>query len=171
MSQIFLRELSESDITDDYLFWFRDDDVTKFLEVDGKSLTKEKVVNYIREGKSTGTYFMYAICLSESKQHIGNLKIGPINKKHNISDLVTVIWNKKYWGKGFATEAIRMGIRLAFEKYGIRKLSASIHSDNIGSIKSYTEAGFFIEGKLKNHYYVDGKYCDLIMVSCFNLAL
>lgn len=168
MERVFLRSLETTDINENYLSWFKDEEVTKFLEVDGKSLTKEEVIRYINEGKNSKSYFMYAICIKENNKHIGNLKIGPINYKHGISDFITVIGDRAQWGKGLASEAIRLGIKLAFEKFNIRKLSAGVYSDNVGSIKAYTNAGFIIEGTLKDHYVFKGKYQDRVMVSCFN---
>ena len=111
---------------------------------------------------------MYAVCLIENDQHIGNLKVGPIDNKQKISDLVTVIWNKAYWGKGLASEAIKLGNKLAFEKHNIRKLNGGMYSDNVGSIKAYTRAGWIIEGTLQNHYMHNGKLQDRVIVSCFN---
>jgi len=168
MSKIFLREINENDINQDYLNGFDDNSVTEFLEVEGKSLTKEAVLKYIARGIETKSYYLYAICLKSNNKHIGNVKIGPINKKHSTSDLVTVIWDSQQWGKGLATEAIKEGNRLAFNEYNIRKLSGGIYEKNIGSIKAYVKAGWIIEGKLQNHYLIDGKLQDRIVVSCFN---
>jgi len=168
MAKVFLRSLEEGDVNENYLSWFKDKEVTKFLRVDGDSLTLETVRDYIKHGSDTKSYFMYAICLKENNKHIGNLKIGPIDYKHAYSDLVTVIGDRTQWGKGLATEAVQLGIKLAFEKYNIRKLSAGIISGNIGSIKAYTNAGFRIEGTLKDQYVVNNEYQDRVMVGCFN---
>jgi RimJ/RimL family protein N-acetyltransferase len=168
VDRIFLRPLVKDDITDNYISWFNDKTVTQFLEVRGESLTKQTIIDYIENGRKTQLYYMYAICLAENNKHIGNLKIGPIDYKHNISDLITVIGDRKYWGKGLATEAIRQGIKLSFEKYNIRKLCAGIYSENIASIKSYTKAGFLIEAVLKNHFILNGKYQDKVIISYFN---
>lgn len=166
---LFLRELKDSDVCEEYLSWFRDDEVTRFLEVDGKALTVESVKEYIRSGRDSRRYFMYAICLTEGK-HIGNLKVGPIDWKHSLSDLVVVIGDRSQWGKGYATEAIKLGNRLAFENYNLRKLSGGMYASNVGSIKAYTNAGWIIEGRLFNHYVVEGKLEDRVVVSCFNPA-
>jgi [ribosomal protein S5]-alanine N-acetyltransferase len=168
MKRVYLRELMESDINEDYLKGFSDDDVLNFLEVDGKNLTKDAVVEYIREGRENKSYYMYAVCLLDSDKHIGNLKIGPINWKHMFSDLVTVIWDKQYWGKGLATDAIKEGNKLAFDKYNIRKLTGGMYANNMGSIKAYTKSGWIIEGKLQNHFIENGKFVDYVLVSCFN---
>jgi ribosomal-protein-alanine N-acetyltransferase len=168
MSRVYLRPLEPEDINENYLNGFRDDNVVEFLEVNGKTLTKAAVIEYIKKGIDSLTYFMYAVCLKENNEHIGNLKIGPIDRKHALSDLVTVIWNKNYWGKGLATDAIKEGNKNAFNDHNIRKLSGGIYESNIGSIKAYTKAGWIIEGKLQNHYIVDGKLECRVIVSCFN---
>jgi RimJ/RimL family protein N-acetyltransferase len=136
--------------------------------VDGKSLTIQAVIDYIKSGRDSNKYFMYAICLKGSAKHIGNLKVGPIDCKHSVSDLVTVIGDRSEWGKGYATEAIKLGNKLAFEHHNIRKLSGGMYASNGGSIKAYTNAGWIVEGRLFNHYIVDGKYEDRVIVSCFN---
>ena len=165
-TNIYLRELLESEITETYLSWFKDDKVTEFL--DAKNLTRQNVIDYIKAGKSSKLYFMYAICDKDNDKHIGNVKIGPINYEHMTSDLVTFVGDTNYWGKGIATRAIKLGNILAFERFNIRKLTGGINSDNVGSIKCYTKAGWIIEGTLQNHYIVNGKYQDRVCVSCFN---
>lgn len=164
--RIMLRELRPEDVNDTYLSWFQDSTVTEFL--DSRRITKDDAINYMLLGRETRTYFMYAILAKDSGLHIGNLKIGPIQEMHGISDLVTVIGNREYWGKGLATEAIRLGSQVAFDVYGIRKLSGGIADGNIGSVKAYTKAGWVIEARLKGHHLINGEPRDRIVVSCFN---
>jgi len=164
--RICLRDLVENDVTDRYLSWFRDSEVTEFLEA--RNLTRKDVIDYIRAGKETATYYMFAICLNESGLHVGNLKVGPINQKHMLSDLVTVIGDKNYWGRGLGEEAIALGNKVAFLQYNIRKLCGGMYSDNIRSIKAYTKAGWVIEAVLQGHYLLDNKVMDRVCVACFN---
>lgn len=164
--RIHLRELNHKDVTDRYLSWFNDDDVTRFLEV--RNLKRQEVIEYMDYGRNTGSYFMHAICANENSLHIGNLKIGPISQKHGLSDMVTVIGDKRFWGKGIATESIKLGMKIAFNIYKIRKLSASMYSDNIGSIKAYINAGWLEEARLKAHCRIKGKIVDCVYVACFN---
>lgn len=166
--RIYLRTLEHADVTQRYLDWFRNDSITSFLEVAGKSLTTEMVCAYMDKGKNDGTYFMQAICLTDGDLHIGNLKIGPIIQKHMISDLVCVIGDVEYWGKGLATEAIALGNEIAFEKYNVRKLHGQIYANNVGSIKAYCRAGWIVEGVVRGRYLVDNEAMDQVMVSCNN---
>jgi [ribosomal protein S5]-alanine N-acetyltransferase len=163
---IFLRPLVEDDITDRYLSWFQDDVATLYLEA--RNLSKSDVLEYLHWGLKTRQRYLYAICVAETGLHIGNLKIGDINWNISLSDLVTVIGDTNYWGKGLATTAISLGSKLAFDHYDIHKLSGGIYSDNVGSIKAYTRAGWVIEAVLHRHMHTPAGDNDRVVVSCFN---
>ena len=169
-NDIYIRLLSKSDITERYLSWFKDDLVTKFL--DARNLSKEEVLNYIQNGHDTGSYYIYAICLMCNDLHIGNIKIGPIKRKDGISDLVTVVGDNSYWGKGVARCAIMHAIDIGFNQGRIRKFIASINSLNTSSVKAYHEGGFIIDAIIKDYFYnkIDNKILlsDKIFVGCQN---
>lgn len=163
---VFLRELQPDDVDDRYLEWFREDAVTSFLVA--KNLTRQLVVDYINEGRDTGLWYMYAICDEANGLHIGNLKVGNIDPAHRVSDLVTVIGDRDYWGKGVATQAVRQGTALAFDTYDLRKVSGSIAEKNVGSLNAYTRGGWVVEGTLRGAFLFGGEVQDKILVSCFN---
>jgi len=165
-ARLFLRPLLESDINERYAAWFADPSVTQFLE--SRNFSTEESKAYLRAGHETGRYFMYAVCLKQTGVHVGNVKIGPINRTHQIADLVTVIGDRSCWGQGLAAEAIALGSRVAFEMFGLRKLHGAILAANTGSLKAYTRGGWTVEGRLRDHYLVDGAPMDVILVSCFN---
>lgn len=164
--RVYLRQLTPRDINETYLSWFRDPDVTHFL--DARNLTYDDVASYMVEGRESGLHVMYGIIAKDTDKHIGNVKIGPINWKHGTAGLVTFIGEKNYWGKGIAREAIKIGIRLAFDLHGLRKLSDGVAEGNIGSEKAYCAAGFIVEGRMTGHHLINGEARDRIVISCFN---
>ncbi|WP_217621151.1 GNAT family N-acetyltransferase [Pseudosulfitobacter pseudonitzschiae] len=153
-------------MTDIYIEWFRDSVVTEFLN--SRNLNQADVTSYIVEGAEKKIHYMYGIFDDETDRHIGNIKVGPIQWDNLVSDLVCVIGDRNYWGKGLAKEAIRLGNRVAFDVHGMRKVSGGIASGNIGSIKAYTGADWVIEATMSGHHLIDGKPQDRIVVSCFN---
>lgn len=166
--RVLLRPMTEDDVTEEYISWFQDTVVTEYL--DSRGITVADAREYLRSGRESRSYFMYAVIDKDSGLHIGNVKLGPISWMHGTSDLVTVIGRREFWGKGLATEAISLGNRIAFEEYGIRKLSGGIADGNIGSVKAYTKAGWVVEARLAGHHLIDGEPRDRIVVSCFNPA-
>ena len=164
---IVLRPIKKSDITERYLSWFSDKTVNKFLEIN--NLTKNEVLNYIKTGINNKSYFMFAVCIEDTGLHIGNIKIGPIKHKYYVTDLVTVIGDKDYWGKGIASCAIKKAIEIAFDTFGLRKVSASIDSLNIGSLKSYVNAGMKVQANIPNYFMHNNNiFSDKIFVGCDN---
>lgn len=165
-NDIVLRLIKESDITERYLSWFSDKAVIQFLEVN--NLKKEEVLDYIKLGIKNKTYFMFAVCIADNGLHIGNIKIGPIKHKYFVTDLVTVIGDKNYWGKGIASCAIKKAIDIAFNIGGLRKISASIDSLNVGSLKSYMNAGMQVQANIPNYFMHNNTLSDKIFVGCDN---
>jgi len=171
-ARIALRPLKESDFTKRYLAWFRDPEVTRFLEA--RNISRADAAAHLRAGEDGKRWALYAICLRADGRHIGNLKIGPIDWRHRVSDLVTVIGERDAWGQGHARAAIRAGIAIAFDELNLRKLSASIDSRNLGSIRAYEAAGFTVEAALKDQFMDDSAgapvFSNKVYVGCFNRA-
>lgn len=166
--RIFIKEISTIDISDEVMKWFDDEDLMKYYTNSGNKITKEGLLESIKRGKENKDNFTYGVYDSETSQIIGTVKIGPINKKQKISDLVTLIGNKDFLGKGLAPEIISLANKIAFEEHDIRKLYGGMYMSNIPSIKAYTRGGWLIEGKLNGFYWNEGKNEDRLLVTCLN---
>jgi [ribosomal protein S5]-alanine N-acetyltransferase len=164
--RLTLRYLTPADITPSYLSWFQDEEVIRFLEV--RDLNRQRAIDHLEAGAQEHEYRVYAICWTATGEHVGNIKLGSINWFHGYSDLVTVIGDRSAWGKGVAREAIAASIRLAFGPLDLRKVSASIYSNNVRSIRAYTEGGCVVEAHLRGQLLSDGKPVDRVMIGCFN---
>ena|SRR2546428_13197945 len=166
--RIYLKEIDLADINDRVMAWFSDDELMKFYSNSQNKITKENLINSIKQGKENKNVFTFGIYDLNSNKLIGTMKLGPINHAQKISDMVALIGDRDFLGKGLAVEAIKAGNQLAFEEFDIRKLFGGMYESNIASIKAYTRAGWIIEGRLKGHYLVNGKNQDRILVGCFN---
>ena len=167
--RLLLRELREDDIDDRYVGWFgQDDGHLTYYSSSGRTFQRETILRELREARNSQRTFFYAVVDTASGLVIGNVKIGPIEPIHRTSDLVVLIGDRAFLGKGLAKEAIEIGNEIAFDKHDIRKLFGGMFADHIASIKAYLAAGWVIEGTLKGHYLVDGKPMDRVLVACFN---
>lgn len=166
--RLYLRKITPKDINDEVMKWFNDIELMKYYTNSSNKITKEILLKSIEEGTTNNTVITYGIFLNESEQLIGTIKLGPINHIHKTSDLVALIGDRNFLGKGLAVDAIKLGNQLAFEGFDIRKLYGGMYISNVPSIKAYTRAGWLIEGRLKGFYFVGGKNEDRILVGCFN---
>lgn len=166
--QLYIAKIKVSEITDRVMDWFNDDQLMKYYTNSKRQITKESLLDAIEDGEKKGNQFTFGIYHREDDMLIGTLKLGPINFNHKTSDLVVLIGDRNYLGKGLAPKAIALGNELAFGHFDIRKLYGGMYESNIPSIKSYLRAGWLVEARLKGQYVVDGKTEDRIEVGCFN---
>jgi ribosomal-protein-alanine N-acetyltransferase len=166
--RLHLVKFSENLLDERIMSWFQDANLMKYYTNSKTEISKDILLEYINRGIVNKDNFTYFIVHTDTDNIIGTIKVGPINKIHNSSDLVTLIGDSRRYGKGIGTEAIALGIKLAFEKYDIRKLFGGMYASNIASIKAYTRAGWIVEGILTGHYLNNGNNEDRILVGCFN---
>ena len=60
------------------------------------------------------------------------------------------IWYKihsSYWGKGYATEAVKAVLRFGFETLKLHRIEAGCAIANVGSIKVLEKSGMALEGR------------------------
>lgn len=165
--QVFLRRLTEEDATQEYVDWMNDPEINQYLESRFNKQTIESTRAFIRSVTNDNNYQL-GIFLNESEKHIGNIKIGSINHYHKYADIGFLIGDKSYWGKGIATEAIKLATEFAFNTLKLHKLWGGAYSPNIGSIKAFLKNAYQQEGIKKNQYLCQGKYVDDILFGKVN---
>jgi ribosomal-protein-alanine N-acetyltransferase len=162
--RIHLRPVALTDVNERYHRWMNDSDVTRFLEVRFSPQSMDDVRQYVEKISSKKDEPFFAICLNETGEHIGNIKLGPINQHHRNADVSLVIGEKNHWGKGYAAEAIGLVTRYAFEKLGLNKLKAGCYGENEGSARAFEKNGWQREGLQRGHVLCDGKETDVILL-------
>lgn len=72
----------------------------------------------------------------------------------------------KYWGKGIATEAVKLVANTIFSEWPhLERLQARVLVENVGSQRVLEKAGFQREGILRKYMTLKGKIRDLMMFS------
>jgi RimJ/RimL family protein N-acetyltransferase len=156
--QIELRPLTEDDASDVYVRWLNDPEVNKFLET--RSVTVEELRSYIREKNASSKALFLGIFWKENGQHIGNVKLEPIDWKARTAVLGILIGEKAYWGRGVGTEAIRLVEEHTFNELGLRELTLGVISTHVSAICLYEKCGFVICGIEKDAVDHDGQLFD-----------
>lgn len=160
LDDINLKILQTSDLSEEYLSWFEDKNVTAFSENQYRKFTRKSQIQYIQRLKKDLNYHLYGIFYQQ--KHIGNIVLGPINKIHQRAEITYMIGDKNFWGVGVGTYVISLMIQIVKTNFKLKKLYASCASENIGSKKVLLKNNFKIEGRRKKHNLYNGKWHDMI---------
>jgi RimJ/RimL family protein N-acetyltransferase len=113
--------------------------------------------------------YFWAIKDKLDDQHIGNIKIDPINFKHGWGEYGILIGDQSYWGKGVGFEVSNAVIDFCFEgNLKLRKINLGVRAENIAAITLYNKLGFEIEGIYKKHSVTTSGFDDVLRMAIFN---
>lgn len=165
--RIYLRILNVDDDLTSYLKWMNNSEVVQFMESRGKLYGLKDLKEYIQSVSNERNYF-FGIFLKNGDHHIGNIKLGNIHPYQKRANIGVLIGEKSFWGKGFASEAIEAVTVFAFQKLNLKKVTAGMYANNIGSYKAFLKSGFKECGRLEEHNFFEGGFVDGIIVEKIN---
>ena len=152
---IYLDPFRVDDITEEYINWLNDPEVNHFLDVRFVHQTRETVIAYVNSYYRDTEKYIWAIKLLSDRTIIGTITLALINRFYNSGGIGIMIGNKKYWGKGAASEALNLVMEYAFDSLGLHRLFAHNVTLNLQSNFLLRKAGFFHEGTARQAYRLD----------------
>lgn len=147
-------------MSDRYCEWLNDPDVNRHLETRFEAQTRERVLAYVAEQSASPVAVLLGIMRKADDLHLGNLRIGAIDRHHQTATIALVIGEKTAWGRGYGTEAIRLATGYAIDALGLRKLNARCYATNVGSIRAFERAGWEHEGRQVAQFISEGTAID-----------
>jgi len=148
--RVYLRILTEADVTEKYCSWINDPDINKYLAV--RRTTFEEQRKYVREKYNSDNCLFFGIFLLNSNTHIGNVKFEPIDIAGKKSDISLLIGERGFWGKGFGKEAYNVLIHYLFKNGILDSISTGCYKKNLGAFKVAKSIGFKISSENEISY-------------------
>ena len=161
----WLRIITPKDISDSYISWMNDYDVTKYTEQRFQKHSHEVIEKFVCEKFESPIDYLFGIFHKD--KHIGNIKLGPVNDFHKIAEVSYFIGDRNYWGLGIATLAVNAVVKFGKNDLGLRKFNAGYYDCNIGSAKVLEKCGFEVEGVKKNEVIFENKRISRVLVGLF----
>lgn len=121
------------------------------------TITKAK--NFIKSSWKKDSYY-FGIFLKEYNLLIGQIELCHMNWWYDKAGEICYHIGKKYWGKGYATEASKAVISYCFSKLKFRKIYADTDPNNLASQKVLEKLGFKFEGRIREKNLIKGKWTD-----------
>jgi len=164
---VYLKEFHIEDSLSNYIKWMEDQEVLRYTDSRYSDNSIEKLKEYVMKISKDPDSLLFAISWKQNYKHIGNIKIGPIDRIHGTASIGILIGEKSYWGKGCGTEAIRLVSDYALNVLKVRKLTAGCVEENQGAIRAFKKAGFNTECVRKRHRVFDSTEHDVVMLCRF----
>jgi RimJ/RimL family protein N-acetyltransferase len=112
------------------------------------------------------TRVTFAIELLDANRLVGLTNLTRIDRRAGTAYFGVVIGEKDCWGRGIASETLRLVLRRAVA-LRLRKVLLEVASDNPRAIALYQRSGFEIEGVLRRQLPRGKDFADLIIMAVF----
>lgn len=161
---LVLRSLGYHDADGSYLVWMNDRDVMRYTESRFSSHDVPSLRAFIAAMNDSKDSLLAGLFDAGSGEHVGNVKLGPIERHHAHAYIGIIIGDKSRWGQGLASEAIGVVADYAFNSLGLSRLAAGVYASNAGSLRAFTKAGFREVARLPRWYRCDGEQVDDVIL-------
>lgn len=158
--RVILRPIRRSD-KELFLRWFNDLEVIRNL-IRYLPLTEGYEEKWIEDvmKEQRPIFVIEAILVNGKRKPIGNCGLYQIEEKDRVAALGISIGEKKFWSKGYGTEAANLLIDYGFKFLNLHKIESDAWAFNERSIKMHKKLGFVVEGQRRQRKYIEGKYQD-----------
>lgn len=162
--ELFL--LTPDAVGDAYVGWLNDPEVNQYLESRFAPQGHASIAAFVAGALASEKDLLLGIRSVALGRHVGNIKLGPINREHGLGEVGIMIGDRGAWGQGLASRAIAMLRDIAAEELGLRRLTAGCYASNIGSRRAFERAGFTVEAVRSGHFLLNGEPEDLVLMGC-----
>ncbi len=151
--RFILREVKEQDYISLYEI-YSDEDAVKYQQIGAMETIEQahKSVQAFLQGFKNRKFIRWCIATKENDTVIGLITLHNFDIWNSQAEIGFML-NKIYWGQNIMGEVSHEIIKFAFEIIGLNRIEASIHPNNIASIKLSKKLGFQREGLKKEAAY------------------
>jgi len=160
-----LRPLNKETDLEDCVRWINDEEVNKYLSL-FLPVTKNAEATWF-DGHDNDQNNVVLAIETVSGELIGVMGLHQINWRDRTATTGAYIGEKKFWGKGYGTEAKMLLLNYAFNTLNLRKINSAVIDYNKASLAYSFKCGYQIEGRRRKQYYKEGRYRDEILLGVF----
>lgn len=141
--------------------WNHDPEVMRWMD-DTYPQSVERVHTWLTE-RPRNSYgdVLFGIEALADGMLIGLVSLTDADPEKGIAKLDIYVGEKAYWGRGYATDAVRTACRYGFEDMRLHKVTLTVVTENHAARKAYEKVGFVEEGRLRQVFRRDGRWYDM----------
>jgi RimJ/RimL family protein N-acetyltransferase len=113
-------------------------------------------------GQSRKPREQFGLAIEFEGRVVGGCRIEMQDAAKREADLGYVM-NRRYWGRGIATEAARGLLAFGLGELKLHRVWATCDPENAGSIRVLEKSGMQREGLMREHQFVKGRWRDSLL--------
>jgi RimJ/RimL family protein N-acetyltransferase len=161
-SLVKLRLVEEHDV-DDILTWVNDKSVVGNLATfAGKPLTRDDELAWVRKVRTSTDERVYTVTATDTGRYLGQVGLHQIFWRSKLARGAAIIARTEEMGRGYGSAAIASLMDIAFDELGLHKVWLMVFATNERSRRTWQRLGFLEEGTLRDEYFHDGKWHDMV---------
>lgn len=133
------------------------------------NVSQEQELNWIDRISNdiTNKSVYFAIEEIETREFAGYTSLRNINYV-NLNCYFGIVLLPEKQGRGIGKEATELIIQFGFKNLNLHKINLEVNCENLNAINLYRKLGFIEEGNLKQQFYFNQRYYDVMLMAKFN---
>lgn len=164
--QIYLRPITADD-TEMAVRW-RNRPIVVENFIYRKPVSREDHENWLANKVFTGLVHQFIVCRNEDDKPLGSAYLQNFDEESRRAEWGIYLGEEQTYGKGVGTEAGHLILDYAFNTLGLHKVVSRVLARNTASARMSEKVGSIQEAYLRDEYFLDGQYEDLILFGIFN---
>lgn len=147
--------------------WSSDPDVVRFIPL-GPTTPRgaRRLVTGYRAAateRPRGEYSLAVVPLADrAGPPVGTVALSIDSAAHRRGEVGYAL-RRDAWGRGYATDAVRLALHLGFDLLGLERIWAVCDPENVASVRVLEKAGLRYEGRLRGDLLVRGERRDSLL--------
>jgi diamine N-acetyltransferase len=162
-ADIRLRALKENDIWILHK-WVNDPEIIKYTYFfhPVSEMEQKEWFNSLTGQKND---ILIGIELKKNEKLIGTCGFHNIDHICRKAELFIKISEKEMWGQGFGEQTLEILLDFGISDLNLKRIWLRVLADNERAINLYKNVGFEVEGLMKEDFYIQGRYKDIILMA------
>ena len=158
--RLYLSPMNPNNV-EKYVEWISNPIVSDGMGNTSNILTEAVDKEFIETALKNGDK-CFAIILLENDELIGNCSIYVKSSNDGVAELGIFIGDEKFRNNGYGQEALNLLLDYGFNYLNLNSVYLNVFSFNDVAINCYKKIGFKEAGRLRENYFLNGKYYDVV---------
>lgn len=159
--EVTLRVMEEKDLEKVYS-WKNNFELTKMIMSSPVPVARYQIEEWYRALQGDKNEVLFGIYVNSSIA--GIVRIMSVNRLHSIAKFGMYIGENNLRSKGTGKKVLNLVLNYAFKDLNLNKISLTVLEKNTIAIKLYENEGFKKEGLLRQEFWLNGRYENLVVM-------